>query len=224
MYKCYNGAMKTSASSIGNIFLLYAFLLIVWGFYRALFKLPEVVEEVVLKPLIWLAPLFYFLAKEKQGLNSVGWTTKNLFSGIYLGLGAGLVFGVFAIISNFAKYKELSFSSEVLAGQSLIGSLSLSFITAVSEETVFRGYIFGRLNAFLKDSFVANIISTAGWGVIHLPVLIFLYDLSFTDIFLRFTLLCFFGFGSALVYSKTHNIFSSIILNVMWGWPIILFR
>lgn len=221
---CYYKCMKLQTAQIRNVFLLYTFLLIVWGFYRVLFKLPEVIEEVILKPLIWLLPLFYFLAREKQGLSSLGWTTNNLFKGVYLGLGAGIVFGLVAILSNYAKYGSLVFSPEILAGQGLVGALGLSFITAISEETVFRGYIFGRLSDFLKDSFTANMISTLGWGIIHLPVLIFVYDLGFADIFVRFTLSCLFGFGSALVFTKTRNITSSVILNVMWTWPIILFR
>jgi membrane protease YdiL (CAAX protease family) len=33
-----------------------------------------------------------------------------------------------------------------------------------------------------------------------------------------------FGVGSAFIYARTKNVFSSIFLHVLWEWPIILFR
>ena len=72
--------------SLKEVISLYAFIFVIWGFYRFLVKLPEEVEELVLKPLIWLGPLAWILKKEigltPQALAAVGWTSKNLFKSI----------------------------------------------------------------------------------------------------------------------------------------------
>ena len=63
-----------------------AYLITVWCFYRFLFKFPDEVEELVIKPIIWLLPVFYIVGREKTKLDSLGITFKNLFPSIYLAL------------------------------------------------------------------------------------------------------------------------------------------
>jgi hypothetical protein len=84
---------------------LAVYLLIVWGFYRFLFQLPEAVEELFIKPVIWLLPVFFLLKKERKGLDSLGITSKNLFPAVYYALGLGAFFVVEALIINLIKYK-----------------------------------------------------------------------------------------------------------------------
>ena len=49
--------MPKKEAIIKHITIYAAYILIVWGFYRVLFKLPDNFEETVLKPIIWLLPL-----------------------------------------------------------------------------------------------------------------------------------------------------------------------
>ncbi|OGY07983.1 MAG: hypothetical protein A2700_00010 [Candidatus Blackburnbacteria bacterium RIFCSPHIGHO2_01_FULL_44_64] len=215
----------SKTASTQNVLVLYSLLLVVWGFYRVLFKLPENIEEVVIKPVLWLGLLAYFLRKEGVGLRSVGFTSKNLFKSVYLSLGLGVLFVVVAYFSNLAKYEgRVSFSDFGFTGNALVLTFLVSLITAVVEETVFRGYIFGRLAQGLKSDFSANILSSTFWVAIHLPVLVFVYKLSLIDLSLRVVLVAVFGVGSAFLFSRTRNIVSSILLHVLWSWPIILFR
>lgn len=210
--------------TVKNVFTIYAILLIIWGFYRVLFQLPETVEEVILKPLIWLGSLFYFLHKEKKGLSSVGWVGKSLFRGAYFGLGLGAVFAFIAIGSNALKYGGLHLAPNILQGQNLLLGLSLSLITAISEETVFRGYIFNRLEIFLKDTFIANILTSIGWAVIHLPVMVLVYHLDSQGLIVQLFLSFIYSLGAGFIFSKTKNILAPILVSVLWAWPIILFR
>ena len=55
--------MINKTTAIKNATMFAAYLFIVWGFYRLIFKLPDEVEELVLKPLIWLVPLVFLLKK-----------------------------------------------------------------------------------------------------------------------------------------------------------------
>src|SRR3990167_1877649 len=118
--------------------LLSAYLLIVWGFYRLIFKLPEEIEELFVKPVVWLVPIFYLLGKERLGLGSIGITLKNLFPSVYFALGLGAIFVMEALVLNYLKYGGLNFAANV-GDKLLFAALWISFATAVSEEIAFRG-------------------------------------------------------------------------------------
>ncbi|PIP57088.1 hypothetical protein COT08_01140 [Candidatus Woesebacteria bacterium CG07_land_8_20_14_0_80_44_9] len=199
------------------------YILLVWGFYRVLFKLPDNFEEVVLKPIIWLIPVFYILKKEKLGLASLGITLQNLFPAIYFSLGLGAVFAIEAVFLNFVKYGSFNFGAYIGPG-ALLPALGISLATAVSEEVSFRGYIFNRLWWVLKNEWLANLITSFGWALVHIPVAIFVWKLDFSAAMVYLFLTTLFGIGSAFVFSRTKNIVSSILLHVLWSWPIILFR
>ena len=199
------------------------YILIVWGFYRVLFKLPDNIEELILKPIIWLTPLFFLLKKEKLGINSLGITLKNLFPAIYLSLGLGAIFAIEAIFLNFLKYKAFNFGANI-GEWGLMLSLLISFATAFSEEVSFRGYIFNRLWGVLNNEWLANIITSVVWALVHAPVTIFVWKLSLSAAALYLFLTFLFGLGSVFVFARTKNVFGSVFLHVLWSWPIILFR
>lgn len=206
-----------------NATILAAYLLIVWGFYRFLFKLPEEVEEIVIKPIVWLLPVFYFLKREKASLASVGITVKNLFPAVYFALGLGAFFVIEAIIINFVKHGGLNFEANI-GEKALFASLGLSFVTAFSEEISFRGYLFNRVWYALRSEWTANIATSLVWALVHIPITVFVWKLELTAALIYLFLTTLFGIGSAFVFARTRNVFSSILLHVFWEWPIILFR
>lgn len=203
--------------------VLFAYLLIVWGLYRFLFKLPDEVEELFVKPLFWLIPVFYLLKKERAKISSLGFTLKNLFPAIYFSLGLGAFFVIEAIFINFVKYKGFNFSAN-LGNTPFLTSLGLSFVTAVVEEITFRGYIFNRVWHALEGEWTANVLTSLAWGLVHVPITFFVWKLDFQAALAYLLLTAIFGIGSAFVFARTKNIFSSIFLHVLWAWPIILFR
>ena len=91
------------------------YLLVIWTIYRFFFGFSDVVEELLIKPAIWLLPIFFILKKEGKGLSSIGITNKNLFKGIYFALGLGAVFAIEALLANFAKYNGFNFSAKLIA-------------------------------------------------------------------------------------------------------------
>ena len=212
--------MKSFKSAIG--FSVY--LLIVWGFYRFLFQLPEVVEETFVKPVVWLLPVFYLLAKEREGLDSIGITFKNLFPAIYYALGLGMFFVIEALIINYVKYSgEFNLGANI-GSLPLLPALGLSFVTAISEELAFRGYVFTRVWKFLKNEVSANLLTSVFWAMIHVPITVFVWKLDLQAAVIYLFLTAIFGVGSSFVYARTKNIVSPILLHVLWQWPIILFR
>lgn len=208
---------------IKNVTIYATYLIIVWAFYRFLFKLPDEVEELVVKPIVWLLPLFFLLKKENLNVGSLGFSFKNLFPSIYLSLGLGAVFVLEGVLTNFLKYGHFNFGANI-GSMPLMASLGLSFATAFSEETAFRGYIFNRLLLVFKSELTANIISTLLWTGIHVPIAFFIWKLSLSAGIVYLFLTAVFGFGSSFIFARTRNIAGSIFLHVLWEWPIILFR
>lgn len=203
---------------------LAVYLLIVWGFYRFLFQLPEHIEELFIKPIVWLVPVFYLVKKEREGLDSLGITIKGLFPAVYYALGLGAFFVMEALIINFVKYGgEFNLGANI-GNLPLLPALGLSFATAISEELAFRGYIFTRVLKFIKNEVYSNLLTSVFWAMIHVPITIFVWKLDFTAAVTYLVLTAIFGVGSAFVFARTKNIVSPILLHVLWQWPIILFR
>lgn len=201
----------------------YAYLLVFWGFYRLLFQAPAPLEELIVKPAIWLLPLALLLKKEKASLRSIGVTFNNFFKVVYFVLALGFVFTIFAIVVNFLKYGSLSFASNIGVNSFWI-AIGLSFITAISEELVFRGYLLTRLLGFVKNSLKANVILSIGWALIHLPVAILDWRMEPLQVGIYSLIVFSFSIGATFVFLKTKNIAAPILLHVLWQWPIILFR
>ncbi len=206
-----------------NVTVYASYLIVFWAFYRFLFRLPDNVEELVVKPIVWLLPLIIILRKEKNGLGSLGITFKNFFASVYLSLGLGAVFVAEALLTNYLKYGGFNFGANI-GSLPLLPSLGLSFATAFSEETAFRGYIFNRLSQVLKNDVTANIVQTILWTAIHVPIAFFVLKMGMVPGIVYLLITAIFGLGSAFVFGRTKNVFGSIFLHVLWEWPIILFR
>ena len=215
--------MVAKTTIIKHVTVYSVFLILIWAFYRFLFQLPDQIEELVIKPVLWLAPLIWLQKKEGFGLSSLGLTFKNLFPAIYLSIGLGAIFVAEGLLTNFLKYGGFHFGAN-LGSTPFLASLGLSFATAFSEETAFRGYIFGRLLITLKSELSANVIQTLLWTVIHIPIAFFIWGYTLPQGIIYLILTAIFGLGSAFIFARTKNIAGSILLHVLWEWPIILFR
>lgn len=212
--------MKSFKYAVG----LSVYLLIIWGFYRFLFQLPETIEELFIKPVVWLLPVIYLIKKERESIASLGITLKNLFPAVYYALGLGAFFVMEALVINFVKYGGKFNLGANIGELPFLTSLGLSFATAISEELTFRGYVFTRVFAFLKNEIYANLLTSLFWALIHVPITFFVWKLDLSAALIYLFLTTLFGVGSAFVYARTKNILSPILLHVLWQWPIILFR
>lgn len=209
--------------SLKTVFLYSLFLLVVWSLYRVSFHLSPYIEEIIIKPLIWLLPIFLILRNKKDKLVSLGITSKNLFPAIYLSLALGSIFAIEAIFLNFIKYNGFNFSANI-GDQAFFYSIILSFITAFSEEVSFRGYMFSRIWKATGNEWLANLVTTGIWTLIHIPVMIFVLKIDMVSMLVQLFITAIFGVGSAFLFARTRNVFSSVFLHVLWEWPIILFR
>lgn len=214
--------MPKKDTALKNAIYFFVYLFLVWGIYRFLFKLPEDVEELFIKPIVWLVPVFYLLKKEKSKIETIGITLKGVFPSIYLVLILGVLFALEGLLINTIKYQWVHFAANI--GGEFYNALVISMATAISEEIAFRGYVYTRLQHALGGIWTANIVSSVLWSLVHLPIsfLWWKFDPISSVAYLFLTFL--FGIGSSYVFSRTKNIAAPIFLHFLWEWPIILFR
>ncbi len=212
----------TSPGSIKTPILFLVYLITIWTFYRMNFDNSDVLEELVIKPIIWLAPLFlYIFPKEKISLATIGVAFKNLFPSLYLSLALGVGFVFLGLIANIAKYQGVNFGANI--GGNLLPGVTVSFATAITEELVFRGYL---LSAFIKKqgNLFAVILTTLFWTFIHAPIAYFVWRMDAIQLTIYLILTFIYGLGASGLFLRTKNIAAPILLHVLWEWPIILFR
>ncbi|OGM32439.1 hypothetical protein A2803_03115 [Candidatus Woesebacteria bacterium RIFCSPHIGHO2_01_FULL_44_21] len=195
----------------------------VWGFYRLLFQAPVPLEELLVKPIIWLVPLFFLIKSEKLTLSSIGVVFNNFFKVVYSVLSLGFVFSLFALLVNYLKYGELNFAANI-GEVTFTGALLLSFITAITEEVTFRGYLLTRLMGSIKSERTVTLVISVGWALIHLPIAILDWRLEPGSLLIYTIVVFLFSVGTTFVFLRTKNIAAPILLHVLWQWPIILFR
>ncbi|MFH1970906.1 MAG: CPBP family intramembrane glutamic endopeptidase [Patescibacteria group bacterium] len=215
--------MNKKEKSLKNLTIYITYLVIFWGFYRLLIKLPDQIEEIFIKPFFWLLPLIHLLKIEKEKISSLGISLKNLFPAVYLSLGLGSLFVFEGLLANYIKYGGLNFSAN-LGDKLIFSTFALSVVTAIVEEITFRGYIFNRIWKILGKEIPANLVTTFFWTLIHVPIVIFVWKYPLLDSVIYLSLTAIFGAGSSFIFARTQNIVSSILLHVLWEWPIILFR
>lgn len=222
----FNRIFHRQKLSLKHVFFLFSLIFVVWSVYRYFPGiLPVWVEELILKPIVWLVPTFWLVKEiEKEKLTSIGFSRRNLTKSACWGIGLGIVFALEGLLTNIFKYRGLRLAPFNYSFLTFLGALALSFVTAFSEETVFRGYIFTRLWRIWKSEWLANIVSAFLFTLIYLPVGVFVLGYRPMVMLAYLFFVFIYGFASAFVFARTENIISSILLHVFWSWPIVLFR
>ena len=207
------------------VFGYFLFLLLVWGLYRFLFKFPEDIEEAVLKPLIWLGSLAWVLKKlQKRSLSFLGLTSKNFFKSLYWGIGLGFLFGLEGLLVNLLKYGRVSLPLVSYAGWEFLTAFLVSILTGITEELVFRGFIFNQLFTVWKNEIWANLVTSFLFVLIHLPITIFILHYNFAQSLAYGFIVFIYSLGAGFAFARTQTIITPILLHIFWSWPIILFR
>lgn len=207
-----------------NSLVLYASVFLFWFIYRLFFRFPAAVEEIMIKPLIWLLPTIITIKKiEKRVLfPSLGFAGKNFQNSLFVVLGFVLFFLLENSIFGFLHYHYSLIAEVVRLPFSSLGGLLIMLATAFVEEVFFRGYLFNRLWEAFGSSWKANLLVSLSFILIHLPISIFVYNLPFSQALLSFLLISIMSLGSGLLFTLTYNTVPSIIWHFLWNWQIFL--
>ena len=205
-------------------FFYFIYLVVVWTAFRLSgVILPQEVDEFLIKPIVWLLPIYFIVRKNNNWPESLGLTGKNLYPGIYLALILGFIFAGEAVLVNYIKYGDFSFAASI-GRRPFVYLMFISLATAVSEEIAFRGFIFSRFWKYFKNEILANLITSLLWVVIRMPALIAVLGFGGLESAGFLLISLFYSIGACFIYARTQNVFASIVLYVLWEAPIILFR
>jgi len=207
------------------VFQFWAWQLLAWSLYRYFFRFPETVDEFLIKPLVFIVPVLWFVLKiEKRSLKTVGITSSNFVRSILIGCGFGLLFAGEAILANIFKYGSLKLTpiSSVLAfGVPMMFFLSLA--TAISEELLSRGFFFSRLYETSKNLIQSVVMSTLLFVAFHIPILLTSLKFQGPTLVLFFMTSFVLGFTNSLIFNKTKSLVAPILIHLFWNMTVAVF-
>ncbi len=212
-------------TSLDPIYQLWAWVLLAWSLYRYFIKFPEWADELIFKPLVFAAPvLWYVTKKEKRLLESVGLTGKNFFTSIYIGIGFGFVFALEGLATNAIKYGKIQINPIASFEQyGLFLLLFLSIATAFSEELLSRGFLFSRIYEKTKSLPYASFLSTILFVLLHIPILVTSLKLHGTILILYFLTDIILGLANSLLFFNTGSLVAPILVHVFWNLTVALY-
>ena len=211
-----------------QVFLVWFAIFIVWAFYRAYFQFPETVDELIVKPLIFVVPIIFLVwIWENKPLKNLGLAVKlkDFMTDIYIGVVLGILLAVEGLIANYIKYFRFSFSpiqSLFLAG-GLGRFLLLNLATSFSEELLARGYLYNRLYKLSKEQMASAIVSSVLFTLIHLPIM-------FTRLHLTGNALIFYplsiftmGIVNSYLFTMRRSLVLPILIHTFWNMTVSLY-
>ncbi len=218
-------ALSPAVDVVESMYRVWGWIVLAWAFYRYFFRLPEWADEFIVKPLVFVLPvLWYVLKKEKRGLDSIGISATNLFTSIYIGLGFGFVFAIEGLAANAVKYGKLEIMPIAAFREYGLGMLILlSAATAISEELLSRGFVFTRLMEGKKNLWYAALISTLMFVVLHIPILAFSLKLEGAALVMFFITDFVLGFANSLLLFNTGSLVAPILVHIFWNMTVALY-
>ena len=206
-------------------FTIWGVILIVWAIYRKYTALPEYLDELVFKPLVFLGPvLFYVIYKEKRPLASIGLSAGKFFRDIYLGLGFGMVFALEGLVVNAVKHGKFSFSPLIpVSGSYLLLAVVLALATGFTEEVLARGYLFTRLREAYKNEMKALIVSSAMYFMLLIPAIFTINKLTGMTLFIFIATNLIMSFANTMIYSETKTVTVPILIHAFWNMAVALY-
>jgi len=143
------------------LWLYFIYVFFVWGSFRYFIKLPEVIEELWFKPVIWLVPLFWWnmALKKRVEMFSNSWVETCSW-----GLGVSLVYWLI-----FSQFRIPNVTLNVMG---------IALATAIVEELAFNGFVLGYLERYAKGSWWNLFLTGSMAGVLRLPIATFVFGLS----------------------------------------------
>jgi len=181
---------------VKRLWYYYIYLILIWGSFRYFVRLPEVVEELWFKPVLWLVPLFWWNLSFKEKIVMFG---KKWGESLLLGLGVGMIYFLILKSRNLGTF-QMNWN---LAGVALA--------TAVTEELAFSGFVAGYLEKIRRGKGFNLVIVGLMTAVIRLPILFFVYQASGKEILGVVLVASASGAINAWIRVKSGNVMGSVL-------------
>jgi len=128
----------------------------------------------ILRDLALVSLILFFLWRNGEPINWIGWTFKNSWKEIGLGIGLYIPFFIAAgILERALQVAGFSVPSTPLPSMAAEGmgelllAIALVAVVALGEETIFRGYLILRLKAITTSPTAAALLSATIFSLGH---------------------------------------------------------
>ena len=103
--------MKKETSPLQKMLNIWAIVLILWAFYRTKFSLPEPIDEFIVKPAVFILPVYYFIkhVEKSDFLSGIWLKTNNFIADSKFGLSIGAFFWLMIVTTNYIRVGNFSF-------------------------------------------------------------------------------------------------------------------
>lgn len=214
----------TKFDRLHRIIKVYVVVFVIWGLYRLVFRLPEAIEETVLKPLVFVGTVLLVVRPKRWDKFFLDvWGREDWLKAMLLGISFGLVYIIFYGLASFMTFGRLQLGSD-LASQLWSSFVGLGLVTAVWEEWLFIGYIFRELKKVVNSLMASRLITATLFALIHLPVLAYGYQFTGTTLGFQLLLLFILGFSNTVLIDLSRNLLAPVLSHTLWGVAIFLFR
>lgn len=186
-----------SKKNLKRLGMYYVYLLLVWGSFRYWVRLPEVIEELWFKPVIWLLPLFWWRMSFKKDVKFS--SDRWLLSG-----GLGLLVGLF----YFGLIRVFNIGGGVDWSLDLFGVL---LATSIVEELTFSGLVLGILDLTRGKKIINLVLIGLMVMGVHLPINVFVNGLAGKELLGVMIWLFSMAIINGWVRQKTGNVLGSVI-------------
>ena len=181
---------------VKRLWYYYIYLILIWGSFRYFVRLPEVIEELWFKPVLWLVPLFWWNLALREKIVMFG---KKWGESLFFGIIVGMFYFIILKFQNIGNF-QLDFN--------LIG---VALATAVSEELTFSGFIAGYLEKIRKGNLFNFVTIGLMTAIIRLPILLFVYRASGYEIIGVLLVALASGAINAWIRVRSGNVAGSVI-------------
>lgn len=190
---------------VGGYFL---YLLIGWGLFRWLFDFSEIIEELWVKPVIWLLPIWLIRARQKDRED---WFGGNWIKTVILGIGLGGVYAGMVVWAKAGAGLELSWGVE---RWQMVG---IGLATAIVEQLAVAGFLREGLKKGLESSWGVAVLLGVMFAALHIPIAVSLYGLFGWELILILSLFALTEIGNVLLVEVTGNVMVAVLAAWVMG-------
>jgi len=205
-------ALKIFAFLIGTEFLVVLFampFILTFNDVEINYFFMMMIQEVALIIAVFLLSYLILHFWEKLPFNHLGTSIKGRGKDIAYGaLTAAALYAIGFII--LLAFGWISIEKIAFHPSDLLLSLVLMIMVGIAEETMCRGFILGRMLHAGVHPWVALLLSSLIFGLMHI------FNDGFSTLaFINITLA---GILLGVAYLSTHNLWFSISLHTFWNW------
>ena len=217
--------MRSKVTPTQRALNFWAVILIIWAIYRAKFKFPEWIDELIAKPLVFIFPVYYYIKKieKKSFFSAIDLKLKISIPDLLISLIIGGIFSFSAIMANILKFKRVIFFQRSLNAEGLLFMIIVALATGISEEILSRGFVLKRLYEESKNIYTSSFFASILFFFLHVPILFTNSRLTGDLLLMVLATDMILSLVNSFVFLERRNLLVPILIHAFYNLSIILF-